>query len=171
MTARVTVTTLGDLHALLGTMSALVDNGLTSPRVMQWAHQIVSTLPPLDQDAAANAIFGFMQRAWRYVPNPIGPNGQQAQRLRDADNLLRQYECEGIMSGECASAAILGASLAKAIGIEPVFRVVFFDPSEATEDHVFTRLCTDTGNCYDLDVTPKPAGGIPTPTSIEDFPA
>ena len=100
-----------------------------------------------------------MQGVFIYIQNPIGQGTESAQRLRDADNMLRQYEQLGKITGQCAEAAILGASLGKALGIPATFRMLFFPVDASDEDHVYAVLYPMAGQGrtpVELDVTKPP---------------
>ncbi len=141
----------------LALMAQLVNRGVDSPLVISSARQLAASAGDRDPFRQALAVRQFLARVWRFVDDP-----PDRELLRDPDAMMHEYFELGAIMGDCDEAAVLGAALGKAIGMEATFTVLSF-PVEGGGDqfgHVFTSLLTPDGKTLELDVT-RPAGPVP----------
>lgn len=138
-------------------MRDLVNRSLTVPLVVETANGIAALVPPRDYVGIAKAIRSWMTQRFRFVRDPLG-----VELLRDPVYQLNQLSTLGYISGDCDDAAVLGAALAKSVGIGARFVAVSFQPG-APLVHVYTVLTGrmdggigSLGPGIDLDVT-RPA--------------
>lgn len=145
----------------LAKMRRLVSDAMDSPPVVYAARELV-TRAGANRDArgSALAIRDFLEHVWRYVDDPT-----DRELLRDPDAMLEEYARTGVITGDCDEAAVLGAALGRAVGLEDLFTVLAFDQGPARDQfaHVFAVLLTPAGELIDLDVT-KPGGPVPAAT-------
>jgi hypothetical protein len=109
-----------------------------------------------DTLAQAMAIRAWLADVWRFVDDP-----KQNELLREPRRMLLEYSQKGYVTGDCDEAAILGAGLGVAIGMDAHLVAVDFGGPEGRYGHVYAYLTT-AGVDVDLDVT-KPAGPVPSP--------
>lgn len=139
----------------LSHMAALIDGGLDSPRVIMAARHLALSGGVRNPTGQALAIRNFLSRVWRFVEDPA-----RRELLRDPDNLLREYEAAGVITGDCDEAAILGAALGEAVGLEAHLVALAFGGDGDVYEHVYAELLTPAGGRVSLDVT-RPAGPVP----------
>lgn len=148
----------------LSLMSSLVEEGLQSFAVIEFARMLAVRAGVRRPIVQALAIQTWLKRVWRFVDDE-----RDADMLADPQTLLAMYDRHGIIAGDCDEAAILGATLARAIGFRAQFIVYGFpssDPNEADRfSHVFTAVLTDDGQRISLDVT-RPRGPVPAPSRV-----
>jgi hypothetical protein len=150
----------------LRVMARLVNGrgGVDNPSVVFVARSLVADTPRSDSERAA-VIRDFLQRIWKFVDDP-----PDRELLRDPENMMHEYDATGAVMGDCDEAAILGAALGKAAGLDATFTVLGWDDASSSMpgqpprySHVFASLLTRDGAPVDLDVT-KPAGPVPAAT-------
>lgn len=142
----------------LDRMRGLVNASLSVPLVVETATGIVSSIPSRDYFGMAQAVRAWLARNFKFVPDPVG-----LELLRDPEYQLREWMTRGQIIGDCDDAAILGAALGKAVGINAKFVAVGFrDPGPLV--HVYAVLTGPVGRAIgsagagvDLDVT-RPLG-------------
>lgn len=148
----------------LALMSQLVEEGLQSFNVVEFARVLAVRAGVRQQVRQAMAIQAWLARVWRFVED-----APDRDMLADPDTLLKMFQSHSIIAGDCDEAAILGATLGKAVGMQAEFVVFGFpspDPNEPDRfAHVFAVLLTDTGQRISLDVT-RPRGPVPAPSRI-----
>lgn len=166
----VTVTThviaVGDAGVLhtLRVMQGLVDQAMDSPIVIQAARSLATAdgaqQSPADQYRTALRIRAFLYRYWRYVDDPT-----TREHLEDATYLLTQFQANRYFAGDCDEAAILAATLGKAVNLGATFTVLAFDTgpgdpaNNARYAHVYTTLLTAGGQWVNIDIT-RPSGPV-----------
>lgn len=138
-------------------MRDIVNRSLTIPLVVETANGIAALVPPRDYVGIARAIRAWMAQRFRFVRDPLG-----VELLRDPQYQLNQWMAQGFITGDCDDAAVLGAALAKSVGIGARFVAVAFQQG-APLVHVYTVLTGrgdggigSLGPGIDLDVT-RPA--------------
>lgn len=138
-------------------MRDLVNRSLSVPLVVETANGIAALVAPRDYLGIAQAIRGWLTQHFRFVRDPVG-----VELVRDPVYMLRQWQANGYITGDCDDAAVLGAALGKADGIGARFVAVGFQPGGPLL-HVFTILTGrrdsgmgSLGPGVDLDVT-RPA--------------
>jgi hypothetical protein len=148
----------------LALMQRLVDRGVDSPAVVSSARQLVTNAGAgRDGIKQAYAIRDWLTLVWRFVEDP-----SDRELLRDPESMLAEYDQLGVIMGDCDEAAVLGAALGRAIGLEDRFTVLSFtDPAGGPDlfGHVYASLLTSTGQSVDLDIT-RPAGPVPKPIRV-----
>lgn len=146
----------------LATMDELVSRGVDSPAIVGAARELVTRAGAgRDGVKQARAIRQWLSSVWRFVEDP-----SDRELLRDPAAMLAEYDRLGIVMGDCDEAAVLGAALGRAVGLEDSFTVLAFPSGGNAPDtfaHVYASLLTPAGVSVDLDVT-RPAGPVPMPT-------
>lgn len=138
-------------RATLEVMRKIVNDSLASPTVRETAVGLVRDTAQRDRLAQARAIRRFLQDRMRFLSDPLG-----VELLHTPEYLLKEIGRRGIIQADCDDAAILGAALAKNIGIPAYFRALaFWDAKRTPYQHVYTLLQTPQG-VLDLDTT-RPA--------------
>lgn len=138
--------------ATLAKMRSIVNASLVNPIVIAEGHRIANHIQARDYFAIAQTIRFFLAQNFRFIADPIG-----IELVRTPEFLLRQFNANGYMTGDCDDAAVIGAALGKAVGIPANFVAVGFKRNGPLL-HVFTELRPKfSGVIVDLDVT-KPAG-------------
>lgn len=139
----------GDRGAMqtLNTMRSLVNKSLTDPLLIEAARSIVRMLPPRDYDGHVGAVRAYLQEHLQFVQDPNG-----VEMLSSPRYLLTQINARYFVQGDCDDAAILGAALAKAVGLRARFVIVAFFTLTAPFTHVFT-VVKGTSGWRDLDTT------------------
>lgn len=150
------------IEQTLAIMSQLVSDGVDTPSVVGFARRLAVQAGVRRSALQAMTIQAFLQRVWRFVNDPA-----DRELLVAPDVLLANYHVAGYIAGDCDEAAVLGATLGKAIGLAPTWTVYAFEdgPPETWTYHVFAALLTDDGRTVSLDVT-RPAGPVPAPSRI-----
>lgn len=156
----------GDRGALqtLNTMRALVNASLTDPLIIEAARSIVRMLPPRDYDGHAGAVRAYLQEHFQFVQDPNG-----VEMLSTPRYLLTQVNRRYFVQGDCDDAAILGAALAKAIGLRARFVIVAFFTPAAPFTHVFTIVKGASSGWRDLDTTRAARYRGTSPTVTRNF--
>lgn len=141
-------------------MRQLVRSGVRDTLTVETAHSIVKSCPSRDVRCEAQAIRAFLARSFRFVRDPA-----RQETLRSPRHLLEQLGRDGVVSGDCDDAAILGAGLAAAIGFIPSAVVTGFRHPGASFQHVYAVLPLEpyAPGYVDLDVT-RPDGPVPQVT-------
>lgn len=140
-------------------MANLIDEGVDSPTVVQFARHLAVRAGVRRPYMQALAIQSWLSRVWRFVDDPADRD-----LLTSPDWLLAQYQQHGIIAGDCDEAAVLGAALGKSIGLAVQLVVIGFPPDDHFS-HVYAVLLTDDGQGVSLDVT-RPRGPVPAPTRV-----
>lgn len=145
----------------LAAMRGLVRAGVADALTIETAQRIVSACPPRDVRCEAATLRAWLAQHFRFVRDPETQETLRSPR-RDLDQLAR----DGVVSGDCDDAAVLGATLGAAIGFRPYAVVTGFKYPGADFRHVFTTLPVDPRltEWVDLDVT-RPDGFVPPPVS------
>lgn len=152
-----------DAQTTCGRMAKLCDRAMLDPRVIYASNRVIADAgaAPRDVVAQIEAIAGFMDSSFYFVPNPIGtqtirPPGW----TRSAPpGMLEDIAARGVAQGACDDAAVLVATLGMANGIPARFRAIAFcyvlngrcDPTESYT-HVIADLF-DGQQWRELDVT------------------
>lgn len=134
--ARLTVSRIA--YGLLGSMQTLqrmrevVNKSLTDPFVIETARRIVAAYPARDYDGHARAVRDYLDEHLQFVRDPRG-----VEMLSTPRYLLTQIARRYIVQGDCDDAAILGAALAKAVGLKARLVAVGFFRKDAPLSHVY----------------------------------
>lgn len=152
----------------LAHMRRLVNDALAKPFVNEYATGIVSTVPSRDYLRMALAIRHWLDRNFKFVPDPVG-----VELLRDPERQLLEFRNTGRIIGDCDDAAVLGAALGKSVGIRAKFVAVGFR-TPGPLAHVYTVLTGPVGRAIglngagvDLDVTRPRGAALPIARRIE----
>lgn len=138
--------------ATLRKMRSIVNVSIATPIVVEQAHSIIRGLRARDQYNISLAIRFWLAQNFRFVSDPIG-----VELVRTPEYMLNQFHTSGYVSGDCDDAAVLGAALAKSVGVQSIFVAIGFQ-AFGPLSHVFTILKPLNFNKrISLDVT-KPAG-------------
>ena len=121
------------------------------PLVMLARH-VVLEAGPRDRPEAVRVIRRWLRKHTKFVPDPIG-----TEYLVAPSDMLEGVARTGVAAGDCDDVAMLGAALARAVGIPTRLTAVAFDEAQPFR-HVFTEA-HDGDDWRELDVT-KPAGSI-----------
>jgi transglutaminase-like putative cysteine protease len=149
-------------RATLQKMRALVNRSLTDPLIVESARRLVQGLPVRDYDLYAAQVRGYLQEHLQFVPDPRG-----VEMLSTPRYLLTQIARGYVVQGDCDDAAILGAALAKAVGLRTKFRVLAFYRPDAPFSHVFALVQGRSG-WLDLDTTRSArTAGAPVTRSMD----
>lgn len=151
--ARESYIPFGDAGSLttLAKMRRIVNDSIKMPIVVEAAHSVISGVAPRDYKGIAVAVRDWLTVNFRFVADPLG-----VELLRTPEYMIRQWDTNGIVTGDCDDAAILGASLAKAVGVQPLFVAIGFRRNGPFA-HVYTTLTKDGKWYVSLDVT-RPIG-------------
>lgn len=154
----------------LAVMRSLVDQAMDSPIVIQTGRGLAASDGAANPAATALRIKAWMARFWHYVDDPV-----TREHLEDATYLLTQFQQNRYLAGDCDEAAILAATLGKAVGLDAIFTVLAFDTGESSGNpaqqarysHVYTTLLTSAGQSITVDIT-RPSGPVaPVVRSLE----
>lgn len=141
-------------RATLARMRQLVNAARTNPLVRQTAQRVIEYCPMRDDFAQARAIRGFLEQRIRFCKDPLG-----VELLHTPEWMLREIGRRFYVLVDCDDAAILGAALAKAVGLAAHFEALAFFTQDAPFQHVYALIPTRRGP-VELDVT-KSAQSIP----------
>ncbi len=114
------------------------------------ARQVVLEAGQRDRPEAVRVIRRWLRRHTKFVPDPIG-----AEYLVAPLEMLEGVATRGVVAGDCDDIAMLGAALARAVGIRARLTAVAFDEAQPLR-HVFAEL-HDGEDWRELDVG-RPAG-------------
>jgi transglutaminase-like putative cysteine protease len=137
--------------ATLQRMRQLVTASLVKPRVVQTARAITAECPERDGRCRALLIRRWLDEHLRFVPDPRG-----VELVVTPEVLLEQIERGYYTQGDCDDAAVLGAALAKAIGLRARFVVLGFLERQGPWRHVYAAVQVGPSVWVDLDVTRPP---------------
>lgn len=128
--------------------------------VIETAQSIVKGCAQRDDRCEALTLRKWLAKNFRFVRDPV-----RQETLRSPRAHLEQLKRDGVVSGDCDDAAVLGASLAAALGFEPYAVVTGYRRAGAPFQHIITMLPLDDNSTewLDLDVT-RPAGQAPAVT-------
>jgi transglutaminase-like putative cysteine protease len=135
-------------------MKQLVNKSLTDPVVIQTARGIALQYYQRDKDAQAQGIRSFMQEHFQFINDPRGVELLVTPRAM-LDTIAKRY----VVSGDCDEAAILGAALGKAIGLQARFALLAFQ-GRGSYAHVYAIL-RGTSGWVSLDTTRPLRGPFP----------
>lgn len=135
-------------------MKKLVNQSLTDPVVVQTARGIALQYYQRDKDAQAQGIRSFMQDHFQFINDPRGVELLVTPRAM-LDTITKRY----VVSGDCDEAAILGAALGKAIGLQAQFALLAFE-GRRSYAHVYAIL-RGTSGWVSLDTTRPLRGPFP----------
>lgn len=99
------------------------------------------------------AIFDFVKANVAYVPDPIGPSGQEIELFISPVRMVTDYNVGIRIAGDCDDHAILFTALCRAVGIP--CSVVLTDTTGGGLDHAYSRvfskklrrwICADTAS-------------------------
>ncbi len=133
----------------LNAMRRVINAALTDPLVLQTARRIVGVFPSRDYDAHALAVKSYLQEHFQFVRDPRG-----VEMLSTPRYLLTEISRRYIVQGDCDDAAILGAALAKAIGLRARLTALSFFTRATPFSHVYTVI--KGRRWWSLDIT-RPA--------------
>ena len=139
----------------LGQMRALVNRSLSDPFIIETARSIIRDLPPRDYNAHARAIREYLAEHLQFAQDPRGQETLATPRY-----LLTKITNSYVVQGDCDDAAVLGAALAKAVGLRARFIILAFYDQRAPFTHVYTVVKGRTG-WLDLDTTRAPNSTAP----------
>lgn len=130
-------------------MAALVREGSTEPLVRQTAVEIVRAVPGRDYARLAQTVRAWLARKVQFLRDPYND-----ELLHSPAFLLTTLRQNPTIRVDCDDAAILGAALARAVGLRTRFVVVGFLSPEAPFRHVWAEAAGPIGNEWtELDVT------------------
>jgi len=132
-------------------MRKIVRQALKDPTVLERAVQVITQATPHDQLGELRAIRSFLTKNVRYVNDP-----ESFELLRQPDYQLDRIAAGGMAEGDCDDVAILGATLALAIGRPARFVAVGFGGEDEPFSHVWAETLVD-GFWRELDTT-RPIG-------------
>ncbi len=105
----------------------------------------------MDFGCQFDALRAWLVTVWRFVRDPAA-----VELVHRPERLLDEYSCQGYIDGDCDDAAVLGASLGKAVGFPARYVVLGFHGPRSLFTHVYTELMVRPGLWGDLDVTRPP---------------
>lgn len=114
------------------------------------ARQVVLEAGQRDRPEAVRVIRRWLRRHTKFVPDPVG-----AEYLVGPRNMLEGVARHGVAAGDCDDVAMLGAALARAVGIPTRLTAVAFD-EDTPYRHVFAEA-HDGDDWREFDVG-RPAG-------------
>lgn len=118
-------------------MYKLIDEGVKNPTVNRYAIEIVKNVPQYDHTAEAFAIFETVLANFRFVNDPVGPDGAK-ETLRQIPDIL------AVGAGDCDDFTMLISTLLGTIGIETHIVTVAADPSDPEAfSHVYPEAKLD----------------------------
>lgn len=130
----------GGTFASVSQMARLVREGATDPLVRETASQIVAGVDGRNPVAQASAIRSWLAGHFQFLRDPLGAELLHTPRL-----MLTRIMQSGTVRADCDDAAILGASLARSIGLRTRFVVVGFLASNAPFRHVWAEASASSG--------------------------
>lgn len=142
-------------------MRQLVNSSLLDPVVIQTARKMALSTFARDKDGQILAIRSFLVDHFQFVQDPIG-----VELLVTPRAMLETINRRGVVSGDCDEAAVLGATLGKAIGIPAAFVTLGFRGPSGPLSHVYAILRGGSG-WVSLDVTKPLRGPFPPATRQE----
>lgn len=145
----------GDLgtYRTVSLMRRYANRALGDPLLVELANRIIRNVPPQDGPAKVRAIRGWLDKATRFVDDPLG-----VELIRTPRRLILTAARQGYFQGDCDDVAVLGAALAKAVGLPARFVIVGFVPAGPFR-HVYAEVW-DGAEWQELDVT-RPAQELP----------
>jgi transglutaminase-like putative cysteine protease len=147
----------GDIGTLqtVAKMKQLVNASLVDPIVIQTARHIAVQFYPRDRDSQARGIRDYLQEHFQFVNDPRGVELLVGPRAM-VDTIRQRY----VVTGDCDEAAILGAALGKAIGLQTRFVLLGFAGRAGSYSHVYTIL-RGGSRWFSLDITKPLRGPFP----------
>lgn len=127
----------------------LLDKAAHSQEVRSFAISITQ-----DSQDKISAIYNFMKDNVAYIPDPVGPNGNDIELFISPVVMVSMHEKGITPSGDCDDMALLGTALFRAIGMKS--NIVLVDSGGGGIDHAFSEVWSDKlGKWIDFDVTVK----------------
>jgi transglutaminase-like putative cysteine protease len=145
-------------RAMIDSMKRNVARDYLKPIVRLKAVEIVRGLPARQDAQQIAAIRAWMQQHFSFLRDPRG-----AELNYSPEWMLREIANTGVMNADCDDAAVLSATLAKAIGLRARFVCLAFFSKSAGFSHVYTDLASPIGKTptwHEMDVT-RGAQSIP----------
>ncbi len=142
MTTARTFTILGGdfgSRQTLGKMRGLVNAALSQPLVVNSAKSIVAYCSAGDVECQAMQIGRWLAEHFQFVRDPFG-----VELLHEPRYMLQVIEARAFFQGDCDDAAVLGAALAKAVGLRARFRAIGFRRGGLLS-HVIADVMTPRG--------------------------
>lgn len=131
-------------------MVRLARAGSVHPLVRETASRIVSPVQGRDGAAQARLLRGWLANHVAFLRDPAG-----AELLHTPVRLLTMVGQGGTIHVDCDDAAILGASMGRAVGLLSRFVVVGFRSPAAPYQHVWAEVANPVGSprWVELDIT------------------
>jgi transglutaminase-like putative cysteine protease len=145
-------------------MARLANAGQSIPVVVDFARAL-ATNSGASQARGALAIYNWLARTFKYVDDPV-----DTELLISPAVMIQAAQANGVIRGDCDEAAILGASLGKAVGIEAQFTALAFEDDPDRLSHVFAVLLPNDGAPVSLDVTRPRGKRLPAVTRTLSMP-
>jgi transglutaminase-like putative cysteine protease len=145
-------------RAMLDSMKRNVARDYLKPIVRLTAVEIVRGLPARQDGQQIAAIRDWMVQHFQFLRDPRG-----AELNYSPEWMIREVQKTGVMNADCDDAAVLAASLGKAIGLRARFVCLAFFSKSAGFSHVYTDLASPIGKSpkwVEMDVT-RGAQSIP----------
>jgi transglutaminase-like putative cysteine protease len=145
-------------RAMIDSMKRNVARDYLKPVVRLKAVEIVKGLPARQDDQQIAAIRAWLQQHFSFLRDPRG-----AELNYSPEWMLREIANTGVMNADCDDAAVLAATLGKAIGLRARFVCLAFFSKSAGFAHVYTDLASPIGKSptwIEMDVT-RGAQSIP----------
>lgn len=144
-------------------MVQLTMRSYEQPELVQVAASIAATAEEKNPRAIIGALLAWLRAHTRFVDDPVGE-----QVLKSPLVMLATIAENGVAGGDCVDLAMLGASLAMAVGLTANFISEGYDGSRsklhADLTHVYAVVQAQDDQWYALD-TQRPIGATPiTPT-------
>lgn len=118
-------------------MYKLIDDAVKNPAVNRFAIDTIRAAPQYDHTAEAFAIYETVLANFRFVNDPVGPDGAK-ETLRPVVDIL------AIGAGDCDDFTMLISSLLGTIGIESHIVTVAADPADPESfSHVYPEALLD----------------------------
>jgi hypothetical protein len=123
----------------LAKMRTLVNAALAQPLVVNTAKEIVKLCPPGAFECQALAIGRWLADHFLFIRDPLG-----VELLHEPRYMLQVIDTRAFFQGDCDDAAVLGAALAKAVGLRARFRAIGFRRGGLLS-HVIADVRTPSG--------------------------
>lgn len=130
-------------------MRAVVMESLRDPAIVERAAAIVRNVDGRDKLGQIRALRAWLASNVRFLPDPL----IDGDVIRTPALLLRQFDRDGVIRGDCDDVATLTATLGHAVGIAARFVTLGFNGPAAPFQHVFCELADDAGGWHQMDVT------------------
>lgn len=144
-------------HLTLAAMRGMVVREFMNPTVRLVATDVVRGIGGKDGVEQAHAIRDFLEQHTEFLRDPDG-----VEMLHGPVWQLQQILSRGVVQVDCDDVAMLGAALAKAVGLRARFMAAAFLDPKSPYRHVWAEIGPRTAppTWIELDVT-RPAQGLP----------